>query len=87
MAAPAARKPARTVVILKPLKEKIAVLTGASRDAGRGIAQDLGAETSEMVTELGGQGIPERVDHTIDTEVEALCRRVQEEQGKLHILR
>lgn len=83
------------------------MVTGASRGAGRGIAQELGAvgatvhvtgrssrhgsttggrpetieETAELVTALGGLGIAVRVDHCIDTEVEALFRQVKAEQG------
>ncbi len=97
---------------MRELKGKIAVVTGASRGAGRGIAQELGAagatvyvtgrstrsgsrtldrpetieETADMVTELGGAGIPVRVDHTIDTEVQALFARVRAEQGRLDLL-
>lgn len=97
---------------VKVLKGKIAVVTGASRGAGRGIAQELGAagatvyvtgrstragartndrpETIEaaadLVSSLGGVGIPVRVDHTVDAEVEALFARVKAEQGRLDIL-
>lgn len=97
---------------MKMLNGKIAVVTGASRGAGRGIAQELGAagatvyvtgrstragsrtldrpetieETAEMVTDLGGEGIPVRVDHTVDAEVESLFARVKGEQGRLDIL-
>jgi NAD(P)-dependent dehydrogenase (short-subunit alcohol dehydrogenase family) len=98
--------------MLPMLQGKIAVVTGASRGAGRGIAQELGAagatvyvtgrstrdgsrtlerpetieETAEMVTGLGGRGIPIRVDHTVDAEVSALFKRVEAEQGRLDIL-
>jgi NAD(P)-dependent dehydrogenase (short-subunit alcohol dehydrogenase family) len=44
-------------------------------------------ETAEMVNERGGIGIPIRVDHSVESEVEALFKRVQEEQdGQLDIL-
>lgn len=43
-------------------------------------------ETAELVSALGGKGIPARVDHTADAEVAALFRRVAEEQGRLDIL-
>ncbi len=89
---------------------RIAVVTGASRGAGRGIAIALGShgctvyvtgrseragdaslpgtiyETADAVTRAGGRGIPVRVDHAIDGEVEALFARVREEQGRLDIL-
>jgi NAD(P)-dependent dehydrogenase (short-subunit alcohol dehydrogenase family) len=105
----------------KPL---IAVVTGSSRGAGRGIALELGAagatvyvtgrstrgapgggyerflsllgtdappgsidDTAEEVTRLGGTGIPVRCDHTVESEVVALFRRVADEQnGRLDLL-
>lgn len=100
----------------------MAVVAGATRGAGRGIAcmlgeagatvyctgrstranripgarsgspHDLGLrpetieETGELVTAHGGVGLPLRVDHTVPGEVEALFRRVREEQGRLDLL-
>src|SRR5205823_5475967 len=43
-------------------------------------------ETAEMVTARGGVGIPVRVDHAVDAEVEALFERVKQEQGGLDIM-
>jgi NAD(P)-dependent dehydrogenase (short-subunit alcohol dehydrogenase family) len=43
-------------------------------------------EAAEVVTERGGIGIPVRVDHTVDTDVEALFERVRLEQGHLDLL-
>ncbi len=98
------------------LADKVAVVTGASRGAGKGIAEELGAEgatvyvtgrsnkegmgpfvmgkqlpgtiqeTAAGVTLLGGKGIPVVCDHRDDSQVEALFRRVKEEQGRLDIL-
>lgn len=93
------------------LSGNVAVVTGASRGAGRGIALVLGQagatvyvtsrsirgdttenlpgsieETAEAVTALGGLGIAVRCDHTVDAEVEALFRRVRDEQGRLDLL-
>lgn len=91
----------------KPLKGKVAVVAGATRGVGRGIAVMLGQagatvyctgrstvgqlsnmgrsetidETAEMVTQRGGQGIPVRVDHTQEAEVQAFFERVEREQG------
>ncbi len=94
------------------LRGRVAVVTGASRGAGRAIALVLGEagatvyvtgrstrtagttenlpgtieETAGAVTASGGTGIPVRVDHTVDAEVEALFRRVRDEQGRLDLL-
>ena len=43
-------------------------------------------DTAEMVSARGGVGIPVRVDHAVDAEVEALFKRVKEEQGRLDLL-
>ncbi|GAB1539871.1 SDR family oxidoreductase [Scytonema sp. NUACC21] len=107
---------------MQPLQGKIAVVAGATRGAGRGIACMLGEagatvyctgrstramrpkrqdthspfnlpyrpetieETAEMVEAHGGIGIPVRVDHTVEEEVQALFERVRVEQGQLDIL-
>ncbi|HEY3473142.1 MAG TPA: SDR family NAD(P)-dependent oxidoreductase [Anaerolineales bacterium] len=92
---------------------QVAVITGASRGAGRGIASVLGQagatvyvtgrsvhggltkpelagttieDTAEIVTASGGQGIPIRVDHTVDGEIEALFERVRRDHGRLDLL-
>jgi NAD(P)-dependent dehydrogenase (short-subunit alcohol dehydrogenase family) len=62
------------------LAGKVAVVAGASRGAGRGIA------TAEEVTAAGGRGIPVRTDHTAEAEVAALFERVSREQGRLDLL-
>jgi NAD(P)-dependent dehydrogenase (short-subunit alcohol dehydrogenase family) len=98
---------------LKPLHGKIAVVAGATRGAGRGIAASLGEagatvyctgrsirgqasdlnraetieETAELVTAKGGIGIPLRVDHTAEAEVQALFEQIDKEhKGQLDIL-
>jgi NAD(P)-dependent dehydrogenase (short-subunit alcohol dehydrogenase family) len=99
------------------LSGKVAVVAGATRGAGRGIARMLGEagatvyctgrssrtrpntskhrhagrpetieETAEMVDAAGGRGIPVRVDHSVEAEVEALFARVKKEAKRLHVL-
>ncbi len=95
------------------LRDKVALVAGATRGAGRGIACMLGEagatvyctgrsvrgtpserkrpetieETAETVSARGGHGIFVRVDHTDPSQVEALFRRVAEEQnGRLDVL-
>ncbi|HJT88143.1 MAG TPA: SDR family NAD(P)-dependent oxidoreductase [Bryobacteraceae bacterium] len=94
------------------LAGRVALVTGASRGAGRAIAAVLGErgaivyvtgrsvrgqpatdnlpgtieEAAEEVTRRGGRGIPVRCDHASESDVEALLRRVREEQGRLDLL-
>jgi len=95
-----------------PLKGQVALVAGATRGAGRGIARALGEagatvyctgrsvrgnlspygrpetidETAEMIAAGGGIAIFLRVDHTVESEVEALLTRVDREQGRLDVL-
>jgi len=94
------------------LRDRVAVVTGASRGGGRAIAIALGEagatvyvtgrsvrgaktteglpqtidDTADAVTAKGGIGVPVRVDHTVDGDVEALFARVRAEQGRLDLL-
>jgi NAD(P)-dependent dehydrogenase (short-subunit alcohol dehydrogenase family) len=94
------------------LTGKVALVAGATRGAGRGIAVQLGAagatvyctgrttrtarsemnrpetieETADRVNEAGGRGIAVQVDHLVVDEVRALVKRIEGEQGVLHIL-
>jgi NAD(P)-dependent dehydrogenase (short-subunit alcohol dehydrogenase family) len=43
-------------------------------------------ETAELVDKAGGKGIPVRVDHTVEAEVESLFQRVKREQKRLDVL-
>lgn len=78
----------------------VAVVTGASRGAGRGIAEALGGagwrvyltgrtideRHADAVTARGGEGIAVRVDHRDDAAVADLFERVGAENGKLDLL-
>jgi NAD(P)-dependent dehydrogenase (short-subunit alcohol dehydrogenase family) len=94
------------------LAGRVAVVAGATRGAGRGIARALGEagamvyctgrsvrgrpspyarpetieETAELVDRAGGKGIPVRVDHEVEAEVQALFERVGREQKRLDVL-
>ena len=94
------------------MSRHIAVVAGATRGAGRGIARALaerGAtvyctgrsvrgkpsaygrpetieETAEMITAAGGDAIPVRVDHTIESEVEALFTRIDRDHGRVDVV-
>src|SRR3977135_240346 len=96
------------------LRGRVALVAGATRGAGRGIAAALGEtgatvictgrssvsgnaesdydrpetieETAELVTSLGGVGIPIQVDHLDVARVRALADRVREEHGPVDIL-
>ncbi|MCB0929982.1 MAG: SDR family NAD(P)-dependent oxidoreductase [Mycolicibacterium insubricum] len=81
---------------------RIAVVTGASRGAGRGIAEALGAAGwrvyltgrdaatlaagATAVTAAGGEGIAVVVDHRDDAAVAALFDRVGADDGRLDLL-
>ncbi len=95
-----------------PLKGTVAIVAGATRGAGRGIARALGEagatvyctgrsvpgnpsayrrpetiqETAEMIVSAGGSATALRVDHTVESEVEALVARIDREQGRLDVL-
>ena len=43
-------------------------------------------ETAELVDKRGGRGIAVRVDHTVESEVVALCEQLKREQGRLDVL-
>jgi NAD(P)-dependent dehydrogenase (short-subunit alcohol dehydrogenase family) len=94
------------------LSGRVALVAGATRGAGRGIARALAAagaivyctgrsitgqlsdygrsetveETAALIHAAGGTAICVRVDHTIEREVAALCRRILRKHKRLDIL-
>jgi NAD(P)-dependent dehydrogenase (short-subunit alcohol dehydrogenase family) len=98
------------------LRGRIAVVAGATRGAGRGIAVALGEAgatvictgrsttradaltrsdydrsetiegTAELVTSIGGVGIPIAVDHLEPAQVAALAERIRSEYGRIDVL-
>src|SRR5687768_11536869 len=96
----------------RPLTGRIALVAGATRGAGRGIARALGEagatvyctgrsvkgkpspygrpetidETAAMITAAGGTAIAWRVDHTSESEVKALFRRIVRAHKRVDIV-
>lgn len=74
------------------MDKPVAVVTGGSRGAGRGIAAALIAAgwrvyvTGRTVTDRGDGGIAVRVDHADDAAVGALFGRVGDAEGRLDLL-
>ena len=81
-------------------RSPVAVVTGASRGAGRGIAEALGVAgwrvyltgrtvseaDAAAVTALGGEGIAAAVDHADDDAVADLFARIERDNGTLDLL-
>jgi NAD(P)-dependent dehydrogenase (short-subunit alcohol dehydrogenase family) len=63
-------------------------VTGRTVEEGKGATPISGTihQTADEASALGGRGIAVRCDHRNDEEVEALFKRVQQEQGRLDIL-
>ncbi len=102
----------RTRSSRKPLAGRVALVAGATRGAGRGIARALGEagatvyctgrsivgkpspygrpetidETAAMIEAGGGTAVALRVDHTSETEVKALFRRILRARKRIDIV-
>ena len=96
----------------QPLEGQVALVAGATRGAGRGVALELAAagakvyctgrstraqpatpgrpetieETAELIAAEGGSAVAARIDHTVETEVEALAARIAADEGRLDVL-
>lgn len=84
------------------MAEKVAVVTGASRGLGRGIARALGTQgftvylsgrsaaelerAAQEVRSAGGRATAVVCDHAADAQVAALFERVRADSGRLDIL-
>jgi dehydrogenase/reductase SDR family member 1 len=76
-------------------KARVALVTGASRGVGKGIANELAAAGATVyitgraahdMRYIDGKGVAIQCDHRDDAQVEALFRRINEERGRLDIL-
>ncbi len=85
---------------MKTLKGKIALVTGGSRNVGRGIALGLGEagatvyvtgrtttdSLAKKIDAMGGKGIIVRCDHQNDDEVNSVVEQIKQDKGRLDIL-
>lgn len=84
----------------KTLKDKVALVTGGTRNVGRGIALALGEAGATVyvtgrsitekdvagVTKAGGKGVAVVCNHENDEEVKAVFQHLYKNEGKLDIL-
>ncbi len=96
----------------KPLTGRLALVAGATRGAGRGIARALGEagatvyctgrstrakpspykrpetidETAALINDAGGTAVALRVDHTVESDVKALFRRIMRAHRRIDVV-
>ncbi|MCU0657919.1 MAG: SDR family oxidoreductase [Polyangiaceae bacterium] len=86
LVAGATRGAGRAIAVALGERGATVYCTGRSSRAHPGERPEVIEDSAELVSRAGGVGVAVRADHTREEQVEALCRRIQEEQGGLDVL-